>query len=55
LIELSRKGQRYHDFEKGENNTYALDGVKTVCFEKGSATYVYDEKKAGFRRIVDGD
>jgi hypothetical protein len=55
LLEVSRKGQRYHDFEKDETNTYPLDGVKTVCFEKASATYVYDAERAGFRRIVDGD
>jgi hypothetical protein len=54
-IELSRKGQRYYDFETDETSTYRLDGVKTVCFEKASATYVYDAESAGFRRIVDGD
>lgn len=55
LVELSRKGRRYHDFEKRKSNTYPRDGVKTVCFEKASATYVYDAKSKSFRRIVDGD
>jgi hypothetical protein len=55
LIELSRKGQRYYDFETDQTGAYPLDGVKTVCFEKASATYIYDGKSAGFRRIVDGD
>jgi hypothetical protein len=55
LIALSRKGQRYYDFETDETTAYPLDGVKTICFEKASATYIYDGKTAGFRRIVDGD
>jgi hypothetical protein len=55
LIALSRKGQRYYDFETDETSVYPLDGVRTICFEKASATYIYDGKRAGFRRIVDGD
>lgn len=53
FIERVPKGQRYYDFETEKTGTYPLDGVKTICFEKASATYVYDG--AGFRRIVDGD
>jgi hypothetical protein len=34
---------------------YWLNIAFTVCFEKASATYLYDGKRAGFRRIVDGD
>lgn len=52
-IEQVRKGRQYYDFEKEKAGTYPLDGVRTICFEKASATYVYDG--AGFRRIVDGD
>jgi hypothetical protein len=55
LIELSRKGQRYYDFETDKTGAYLLDGVKTVCFEKASATYIYDRNRVAFRRIVDGD
>ncbi len=53
FIERARKGQRYYDFEAEETGTYLLDGVRTVCYEKASATYVYDGKS--FRQIVDGD
>ena len=53
FIERAPKGQRYYDFETEKTGTYPLDGVRTICFEKASATYVYDG--AGFRRIVDGD
>jgi len=55
LIALSRKGERYYDFETDETSVYPLDGVKTICFGKASATYIYDGNRAGFRRIVDGD
>lgn len=53
FIERAPKGQRYFDFETEKASSYPLDGVRTVCFEKASATYVYNG--AGFRRIVDGD
>jgi hypothetical protein len=55
LIALSRKGERYYDFETDETSVYPLDGVRTICFGKASATYIYDGKRAGFRRTVDGD
>jgi hypothetical protein len=52
-IELAVKGTRYYDVEHGREDAYPSDGIRTVCFEKASATYVYDG--GGFRRIVDGD
>jgi hypothetical protein len=52
-IEAVAKGERYYDFERDRKGVYPSDGVKTVCFEHASATYVYDG--GGFRRIVDGD
>ena len=52
-IELAVKGAVYHDIERQREDAYPSDGVRTVCFKKASATYVYDG--AGFRRIVDGD
>ncbi len=53
FIERVRKGQPYYDFETGKTGIYPSDGVRTHCFEKASATYVYDGTR--FRRIVDGD
>jgi hypothetical protein len=55
LIARSPKGERYYDFETDRRGTYPSDGVKTVCFEKASATYVYEKQAGSFRRIVDGD
>jgi len=53
FIERVSKGQPYYDFETGKTGAYPVDGVRTHCFEKASATYVYDGTR--FRRIVDGD
>ena len=52
-IERAVKGAVYHDIEREREDAYPSDGVRTVCFKKASATYLYDG--TGFRRIVDGD
>lgn len=52
-IALSRKGTTYYDFVTEKTGQYPFDGVAAICFEKASATYIYNGKK--FIQIVDGD
>lgn len=42
-----------YDVEADRPGRYPHDGVRTVCFEKASGTYVYDGTR--LRLIVDGD
>jgi hypothetical protein len=52
-IDVSRKGTRYHDFERSTDGTCSLDGIHTFCFEKAGATYQFEY--GAFCRIVDSD
>jgi len=52
-IAVSRRGDRYYDFEKEAEGTYKVDGVHAYCFEKAGATYQFEN--GSFRKIVDSD